>query len=631
MSVEAAEAYEKARKLGKKEGSEVPALPVLDQILDPAQSYGQERVGTKEISLAKIVGTKSESRQGALGPDFLPLLKADSEFAHKWIRLYDAQIEEGLRDPIKVYEYMHQYYVEEGNKRVSVMKYLNGSNIRAEIIRILPPKNESEASRNYYAFLDFAHRHKIDFIELSQADDYKVLEKRLGLEPEEALSQEQQRKFYNEYLLFSQAFDSIKKPTYRLKAGDAFLLYLEIYSGENLDEKSQEELKNELIQIQDDLASFPKRLEARLETAPLDKELKKRFFNFSQMKVGFIYSQDGQESAWTALHEEGQKYIQETMRDQIHAMGYYHADTLDSEIEKIEEAIRDGAQVIFTTSPTMLRSSIMMAAKYPKLQILNCSLNTQTGHLRTYFARNYEVQFLNGMIAGILADSDSIGYIADYPFYGMISNINAFALGAKMVNPKAKIYLDWSTTKHSMLKEEDRKQPDLTYIAGQEFNSSIRLAKTYGLYNTRHQKFMNLATRKYYWGEFYKQLLTSILNGSFRLIERKDNASINYWWGLSNGMLDLFLSDTMPKQTKRLIEIMKEHMSEGVFNLFSTEIIDQEGTIRNAEGESMELEEIANMDWLLDNVVGTIPKMKDFSEDAKDLIEQYGVYSIQEE
>lgn len=631
MSVEAAEAYERARKLGKKEASESAPLSVLDQILDGSQSYAQERVGTKEISLAKIVGTKSESRGGALGPDFLPLLKADSEFANKWIRLYDAQIEEGLRDPIKVYEYMHQYYVEEGNKRVSVMKYLNGSNIQADIIRILPPKDESEASRNYYAYLDFAHRHRIDFIELSQADDYKGLEKRLGLEPEELLSQEQERKFYNEYLLFSQAFQSIKKPTYRLTVGDAFLLYLEIYSGENFDEKSEEELKNELIQIQDDLASFPKRLEARLETAPLDKELKKRFFNFSQLKVGFIYSQDAKESAWTALHEEGQKYIQETMHDQIHAMGYYHADTLDSEIEKIEEAIRDGAQVIFTTSPTMLRSSIMMAAKYPKLQILNCSLNTQTGHLRTYFARNYEVQFLNGMIAGILADTNSIGYIADYPFYGMISNINAFALGAKMVNPQAKIYLDWSTTTHSMLKEEDRNQPDLTYIAGQEFNSSIRLAKTYGLYDIRNQKFMNLATRKYYWGEFYKQLLTSILNGSFRLIERKDSSSINYWWGLSNGMLDLFLSDKMPKQTKRLIEIMKEHMSEGVFNLFSTEIIDQEGTIRNAEGESMDLEEIANMDWLLDNVVGKIPKMKDFSEDAKDLIEQYGVYSIQEE
>ena len=49
-----------------------------------------------------------------------------------------------------------------------------------------------------------------------------------------------------------------------------------------------------------------------------------------------------------------------------------------------------------------------------------------------------------GAIAGAMAENDKISYIADYPISGTIANINAFALGAKMINPRAKVHLEWS-------------------------------------------------------------------------------------------------------------------------------------------------------------------------------------------
>ena len=55
-----------------------------------------------------------------------------------------------------------------------------------------------------------------------------------------------------------------------------------------------------------------------------------------------------------------------------------------------------------------------------------------------------------GAIAGEMAENDKIVYIADYPILGTIAQINAFALGAQMTNPRAKVYLEWST-----LKEQD--------------------------------------------------------------------------------------------------------------------------------------------------------------------------------
>ena len=404
MSIEAADAYAEARKAGKKEEAEGKGLPVLDQILQDPSEYAKERIGIREIPLEQIVGTKTEGRKGAMTGQFLPLLKEDSEFANKWMRLYDAQIEEGLRDPIKVYEYYHQYYVEEGNKRVSVMKFLGGNSIMADVTRILPKKEE-----------------------------YSQLEKLLSLGKEERMNREKERQIKAEYELFKKAFAQIKDEGMHLSVGEAFLLYLETYGLEGFTEKSRLELEKELLRIQADLRAFPKKLEAKIETQPLDKELKKRILLKPKVNVGFIYVKDEMRSAWTKLHLEGQEYVKHLMPEEVYTKSYFDANTLEEQISQIEKAIEDRAQVVFTTSPIMLRASIMMAAKYPKVQILNCSLNTRTGHLRTYFARNFEVQFLNGMIAGILSESDELGYIADYPFYGMISNINAFALGAKMV------------------------------------------------------------------------------------------------------------------------------------------------------------------------------------------------------
>jgi len=40
---------------------------------------------------------------------------------------------------------------------------------------------------------------------------------------------------------------------------------------------------------------------------------------------------------------------------------------------------------------------------------------------------------------GAIAENDRIGYIADYPIYGVPASINAFALGARLTNPRTKV------------------------------------------------------------------------------------------------------------------------------------------------------------------------------------------------
>ena len=120
--------FQEAQKMGKKEyktalatGS-FPYLPVLDQILENADIVTEQYLGLVQVPLDKVVGTSTMGRTQAFARNFMPLLDEKTEFGLKWINLSEAQVSEGIRDPIIAYEYMNRYYVVEGNKRVSVLK-----------------------------------------------------------------------------------------------------------------------------------------------------------------------------------------------------------------------------------------------------------------------------------------------------------------------------------------------------------------------------------------------------------------------------------------------------------------------------------------------------------------------------
>ena len=114
--------YKEALKLGQKEKrhlvsrGQYPYLSVLDDMITRERLNTGKYIGLMQIPMEFIVGTKTEGRTNAFAANFMPLLEDGTEFAYKWKDLCNAHLEEVIRDPIKVYEYMNRFYVEEGNK-----------------------------------------------------------------------------------------------------------------------------------------------------------------------------------------------------------------------------------------------------------------------------------------------------------------------------------------------------------------------------------------------------------------------------------------------------------------------------------------------------------------------------------
>ena len=197
--------------------------PVLDEVSAYVKTAGEEVLGEMEIPLSLVTGTRTAGRQNAFSKDFLPILPENSEFARKWITLYEAQMEEGIRDPILVYEFMHQFYVQEGNKRVSVMKYLDASHIMAKVIRIFPEKTDEPSVELYYEFIEFYRSTKFYDIVCKQVGNYAKLLKFMGKERNEACSDEERKKLQSLFYHFSSIYNAYESCIARIMHARIFI------------------------------------------------------------------------------------------------------------------------------------------------------------------------------------------------------------------------------------------------------------------------------------------------------------------------------------------------------------------------------------------------------------------------
>ena len=231
-----------------------------------------------------------------------------------------------------------------------------------------------------------------------------------------------------------------------------------------------------------------------------------------------------------------------------------------------------------------------------------------------------------GAIAGAMAENDRLAYIADYPIYGEIANINAFALGAKMINPRTKVYLEWTTRKSYNAYDRIR-DIWVDCVSGKDMVIPEESSRYFGLYHLDGENPRNLAMPLWHWGKFYEQMIRRIMDGTWKYDDKSSSMkAINYWWGMSSGVVDIICSQNLPKETKKLVKLLKHAISSGQFEPFSGILYSQTGQVQGESWKTLSAEEIIKMNWLADNVIGSIPGVDELIEGALPVVGEQGVW-----
>ena len=553
---------------------EHPYLPVLDDILSYTKIVSEVSLGLMDIPLGKIIGTKTEGRTNAFASNFMPLLPEQSEFGAKWANLYDHQIDEGIQDPITAYEFMNRFYVQEGNKRVSVMKYFGVVSIPGNVTRIVPKRTDEKENKIYFEFLDFYQAAPINYIWFTQEGSFAKLQEAVGKKPGELWNEDELLKFSYIYTRFTAEFKAKGGSKLAITPADAFLSFITLYGYDELEEKTTNELKELIAKSWEEFALLQEdqeidlRMKPSQEKKPLISTLLHPLTASSKLKIAFIYEKTPGTSAWTYAHELGRLYLEQTFPEELETV-FFENGTQENISSLLEEAIGQDCNLIFTTTPAFVQASVKAAIANPDVHILNCSLNTSHRYIRTYYSRMHEAKFLMGAIAGAMAENNRLSYVADYPIYGSIANINAFALGAKMINPRATVYLEWSSLKEKDLEERVLKA-NASCISGRDMVIPEEASRFFGIYHMEGEHPRSLAMPLYHWGKFYEQLLRTIMDGTWKYDDDPSSIkAINYWWGMAEGVIDVVCSQRLPIGTKRLVELLKSTISSEVFNPFS--------------------------------------------------------------
>ena len=637
-ALEYAEALKKAQKEFRActARGEYPYLPALDDFLPKEEQLNTANLGTVQVPMEFIAGSKSGGRTQAFARNYMPLMNEDSEFASKWTRLCQAHLEEGIRDPIKAYEYMNRYYVEEGNKRVSVLKFFGADSVSAQVTRILPKRSQTPEVNLYYEFVDFYRYSRVNFVEFSKPGSYIRLQELMGKSPGESWTQEDRSGLSTAYYYFRQAYEACGGQRLSSTVADAMLVYMNIYGYPSLRGQSAAEIKKavarawEEIRLQQEAAPIDVKLapEEKKGGALLSKVLPKAAPK--PMKVAFVHDKTPELSGWTYGHELGRRHLELAYGDGIETTAYFHALEKDP-LAVIEQAISEGGSVIFTTSPRLLPASLRAAVDHPDVTILNCSLGTSHRYIRTYYARMYEVKFICGAIAGALAGGNDVGYVCDYPIFGQVAGINAFALGVQLTNPVARVYLEWSAVGGADAAAKRLTERGIRLISAQDLaRMGLCRDSGFGLCLMTDDTQVNLATPVWQWGAYYEAILQSIRSKVFRAEYQESHKALNYYWGLSAGVVGLHCSNKLPQSAKKLAALLHDGICSGSCSPFRGPIYAQDGRQIIGEKETLNTEDIISMDYLVDTVVGTIPAYDDLSDTAKATVGIVGVPATRE-
>lgn len=160
-----------------------------------------------------------------------------------------------------------------------------------------------------------------------------------------------------------------------------------------------------------------------------------------ELTVGFIYIGPATDGGFSEAQDRGRQAMEEYFDGRVKTLKVENVPEEKQEVKSAALLMMDqGATVIIGTSFGYMDSMEELAAEYPDITFLHFSGNKMNDtNFGNYFGAMEEPRYLAGMIAGLMTETNKIGYVAAFDYTELIIGINAFTLGAQSVNPDVEV------------------------------------------------------------------------------------------------------------------------------------------------------------------------------------------------
>ncbi|MGH7307190.1 MAG: BMP family ABC transporter substrate-binding protein [Candidatus Rokuibacteriota bacterium] len=333
------------------------------------------------------------------------------------------------------------------------------------------------------------------------------------------------------------------------------------------------------------------------------------------VKAAFIYLATVGDGGWTLAHDEARKATEQKLQPFL-TTAYSEGVAEGAAAEQIiERYVRQGYNLIFATSFGYMDAVLAVAKRHPDVVFMHASGIKSAANVGTYYGRMYQARYLTGLVAGKMTKSQIVGYVAAHPTPTVVRGINAFALGVRAANPKAKVRVVWTNSWYDAAKEREAAESLLDFGADvitqhQDTPATQQAAERRGRYSIGYNADMrafapkaHLTAAIWRWERLYTDTVKQVQEGTWK--------SAHFWPGIESGVVDLApFSEAVPAEVRTLVEAKKADIAAKRTDVFTGPIRDQEGNVVVEAGKALSDAEIVAINFLVEGVVGTLPKRK---------------------
>ena len=280
----------------------------------------------------------------------------------------------------------------------------------------------------------------------------------------------------------------------------------------------------------------------------------------------------------------------------------------------MNKSVADGNKFLIAGSFGYQNGALQIARRNPDVTVLHASGFQVAPNFSPFAAKNFEGTYLLGMAAAALSKTGKLGSVSAFAIPELIASINAFALGAQAVNPKAEVSVVWVNSWFDPAKEQEAAKAlmaqncDVIFSNAQDTPSVVAACEEAGVYSCNLNSSMKKYAPKFYlgcaatdWSPFFKASVDAHLAGTFK--------GANAFLGMKEKVVHIAdWSPDIPADTMAKIKDAEAKIADGSLSPFAGPVTKADGSEAVAAGATMSDPEIIAMDWHVRGVATPLPK-----------------------
>jgi basic membrane lipoprotein Med (substrate-binding protein (PBP1-ABC) superfamily) len=278
----------------------------------------------------------------------------------------------------------------------------------------------------------------------------------------------------------------------------------------------------------------------------------------------------------------------------------------------MENMIEQGAGMIIATAFNHQYPALTLAEKYPDVIFEHAGGWEMGANFANFFGEPPDTWYIMGVAAGLMTESNKLGFVAAFPLGWTNTFINAYTLGAQSVNPDVETIVAYTFGWGDSAKEADatnsliNQDVDVITMHVDSPSTVISTAESRGVYSIGFQSVAAQDFAPEYWisgvgftlGDKLTWLASTALDDTWEPIFLR--------CGIADGCMEMApFGPKVPQEVQDQVLKVKADIEAGNVVVFKGPIVDQDGNVKVAEGEVLGEDVMSAVDWFVKGVTGS--------------------------